>query len=144
MANRRTEVHPSWLENASTVDLRGRRVQILSPEELIWTKIYVLQRDRCDWPDLLNIIYAAGPGLDWERLLHELEADRPLLVGVLSVFSWLCPQRAGGFPAGLWSRLGLIQPEPGPACGEDRERVNFLDTRDWFGPSLPPGETLKA
>jgi hypothetical protein len=144
MANRRAPVDQSWFHHARTVCLRGTEVRVLGPEELVWSKIYVMKSDRCDWPDLLNILHATGPGLVWELLLQHLREDAPLLAAVLSVFGWLCPARAGQLPAGVWERLRIPEPALGPPCTEDHWRVDLLDTRDWFGPTLLPGEPLRV
>jgi hypothetical protein len=134
MANYRTEVDDDWLTRGPIVEIRGEEVRLLAPEELLWSKLYVLQRERCDWPDLLNILYTVGPELDWAHLLERLADDAPVLGGLLNVFGWLCPERARDLPSGLWHQVGLLGPATGPRCDEDRRRVELLDRRDWFGP----------
>ncbi|MFN7139766.1 MAG: nucleotidyltransferase family protein [Limisphaerales bacterium] len=66
MANRRADVDEWWFENACTVSVRGAEFKVVPPEELLWHKLYVLQRDRCDWPDVFNLLYAVGGKLDWK------------------------------------------------------------------------------
>jgi hypothetical protein len=144
MPNERAEVDESWFLHAARVELWHREVLILPPEELLWTKIYVLQRDRCDWPDILNLLHRVGARLDWERLLDRLEEDTPLLAGLLSVFAWLAPGRAQEFPYWIWKRLGLAPPPACPVPVEDPYRLRLLDSRDWFGPILPPGAPLEV
>jgi hypothetical protein len=133
MANYRTEVDDNWVTRGPVISLRDVRVRLLPPEELLWTKLYLMQRERCDWPDLLNLLHAVGPTLDFEHLLACLGDDAPVLGGLLSVFGWLCPERARELPARLWGRAGLRRPAVGPPCANDRCRVRLLDTRDWFG-----------
>ena len=138
-ANRRAIVDQGWLTRGPEIELRGERVRVIPAEELIWAKLYVFHRDRCDWTDVWNLIYAAGPTLDWEHLLGRLEDDTLLLSGALAGFAWLCPGRARELPAGLWDRL----PRPGPAPGPeiDARRVDLLDSRPWFFPLLGEFET---
>jgi hypothetical protein len=133
MANYRTQVESSWLTRGPLITMRDVRVRLLPPEELFWTKLYVMQRERCDWPDLLNILHALGPALDFEHLLERLGDDALVLGGLLNVFGWLCPDRARELPDWLWARVGLRRPAAGPSCDEDRRRVRLLDSRDWFG-----------
>jgi hypothetical protein len=87
MGNGRADVDAVWLTGTPTVQLRRAVLPILPVEELIWAKLYVFHRDRCDWPDVLNLVYATGTQLDWAHLLDRLAADVPLLCGALSVFS---------------------------------------------------------
>jgi hypothetical protein len=89
--NRRTQVDEDWFQHAPTIQLRTERVGVMPAEELLWTKLYVLQRDRCDWPDLINLLYATSGSLNWDRLVAHLEDDLALLTGLLAVFSGLVP-----------------------------------------------------
>ncbi len=138
MANHRTDVDRAWLTRGPVVEFGGEMVHVVPPEELIWSKLYVLQRDRCDWPDVLNIVHAVGPELDWERLFDRLGADGPLLDSLLSVFKWLVPERAAQLPSWLWKRKKK-KPRLAAGC----ERVRLLDTRPWFRPLEASGDPDK-
>jgi hypothetical protein len=131
MANKRAQVDSAWLERGPTVKMFDQQFRVIPPEELIWSKLYVLQRDRCDWPDILNLIYATGPTLNWDHLLMRVGEDRPLIKGVLSVFSWLSPARAGQIPQRVWRSLGLPAPKHDPTTGH-LDRKDLLDTRPWL------------
>jgi hypothetical protein len=132
MANQRAQVDDSWLTRGPVIDVRGQMLRIVPPEEMIWAKLYVLQRDRCDFPDVLNLIYATGPLLDWQILLDRLGDDWPLLSGVLSVFQWMCPGRALELPKRLWRRLRLPRPHENTGQATNQRRVDLLDRRPWF------------
>jgi hypothetical protein len=129
MANGRTHVTSEWLERGPIVGARGQRFRIIPAEELIWSKLYVVQRERCDWPDVLNVIDSAGPELDWDHLLQLVGEDRPLLRSVLSVYSWITPAGAERLPRSLWHEVDL----PAPSTNGQKERMHLLDTRPWFG-----------
>src|SRR5581483_4784667 len=47
------------------VEAGGERFRLLPPEELLWSKLYVLQHERCDWPDILNLLQEMGSGMNW-------------------------------------------------------------------------------
>ena len=132
MANQRANVDQRWFDAARTVELRGETLLVIAPEELLWQKLYILQRDRCDWPDVLNLIYALGPLLDWEHLLGRLEHDRPLLASMLSLYGWLCPARAQSLPEWLWERLRTPAAADEDAPEVNAHRVCLLDNRPWF------------
>jgi hypothetical protein len=135
--NHRMQVDDRWLTNGRSVTIAGCKIQLLPPEELIWSKIYVLQHDRCDWPDLLNVLYNEAETLDWEHLLNRMGDDAPILGALMSVFRWLSPDKAVGLPNWIWQRLGL-SPLTITTSETERERAAILDTRNWYGP--PPQE----
>jgi predicted nucleotidyltransferase len=132
MANYRAPVDKHWLVRGREIDIRGRRLRLLPVEELIWSKLYVLQRERTDWPDLFAILQRQTAAIDWNHLLDRTGEDAPLIAGVMAVFGWLCPQQARQAPTWLWQQLGLAEPEAGPNCDQDRRRADLLDSRDWL------------
>jgi hypothetical protein len=143
MANRRAQVDGIWFERARPVGLRDLELLVVPKEEFMWCKLYIMQRDHCDWTDLFNLVYASGRDLDWDHLLWRLGEDLPLLKGLLSVYSWLCPGEAAELPAELWERLELSAPPPGgESCRQDR--IRFLDSRCWFAALRSPGEKLEV
>lgn len=135
LANGAGDVEPAWLTRGGCAEVRGEAVRLLAPEEMFWSKVHVMQRDRCDWPDLLNLLYTTGPLFDWNRLLQRMAGHERLLAGVLSLFAWIAPARARLLPDWLWRRVHLDMPGGGPARCDDRLRL--LDTRDWFTPVDP-------
>lgn len=137
LANGAGSVERRWLTGGGRAQLDGEELPLLAPEEILWSKLHVLQRDRCDWPDLLNLLYAAGPQLHWARVLHLLAGDERLLGGLLMTFSWLAPRRAQQLPDWLWPRLGISAPAAPAALMRDEDRIRLLDTRDWFTPAAP-------
>ncbi len=135
MANQRAQVDESWLAGPE-VEVEGERFHLLAPEEALWSKLYVLQRERCDWPDTLNLLYGVGPALDFRRLLRNLGADAPLLASVIHIFGWLSPDRARELPDWLWPELHLQRPPVDIDPQLTQERARLLDTRPWFTPTL--------
>lgn len=113
-ANYITEVDEAWFTHCRRIPYQGFELCIIPPEELLWAKLYVLQRERTDWPDLLNLLYYQGGHLDWKRLRQRLGTDAPLLDALQMVFHWISEH-----PPGF-----------------DTDRVARLDRRDWFLPSF--------
>ncbi len=132
-ANHRTHVQPWWISGPE-VEVRARWLRVLPVEVIVQDKLYIMQRERCDWSDVLNLLYSRGTEIDWERVLKEEGEDSPLLAGVLSVFRWLAPGPARDLPSWLWERVGLKPPPAGDAGEIVRSRVELLDRRPWFGP----------
>jgi hypothetical protein len=134
MANRRADIDEMWFQRANEITIHGDRLKVVPPEEMLWQKVFVLQRDRCDWPDIINIFYMSGHKLDWEHLINRARDDEKLIYGLLHVFDWLCPDRAARIPEFVRKRAGL----PPAMLGEDSDltghRARLLDSRNWFAP----------
>jgi hypothetical protein len=136
MANQCANVDEYWLSRGAQVTVKGEVYRSLPPEELIWAKIFVMNKERTDWPDIFNIFAAVGSQIDWSHLLDRIDQELPLLRAVVSVFGWLDPGTARQFPAWLWARLGLPAPEGDPSREQVKFRADLLDTRPWFLPVL--------
>jgi hypothetical protein len=132
LANFRGQVDEAWLERGPEITLYGETLRLVPPEEMIWSKIHIVQRERCDFPDIINLLYATGAALDWGRLVSRLTGDERLLASVLLLFSWLAPGRARTFPEWIWPQLGIERPGLGPE--RDDERIALLESRPWFSP----------
>jgi len=131
MANHRAEVDDAWLSLGPEVSIFDEQFRVIAIEELIWSKLYVLQHERCDWTDIFNLLDAQLEAIDWDRLLTRLAEDAPLLQGAVSVFSWLAPDRAATIPHRVRTRLELTDPATGdPELSQ--ARANLLDSRPWF------------
>lgn len=132
MANQRASVDEEWLSAGPEVTVRGERLRAIPIEELIWTKLYVLQRDRSDWGDVFNLMDAQAHMIEWDRLIERMGADQPLLAGALSVFGWLAPDRTADIPGPVWCRLGLSRPKDDRDPDLSPGRAALLDSRPWF------------
>lgn len=142
LPNHRTRVDATWFEHAVGLPMRGRTFQAVPAEELLWIKLYVLQRDRCDWPDLLNLLSAVSGELDWNRLIRRLGSDLPLLHSLLVLYNWLCPVRARSLPASLRERFQL--PElPEDLGAPEVERAQLLDGRPWYAVLQPTDRAMQ-
>ena len=128
-ANQRAQVDEQWFEWAPEINVRGETLAVVPAEELLWCKLYVMQKDRCDWGDVMNLIHATGSTIDWDHLCQRLGEDLPLLSGLLSVYSWLVPGHTLKLPPAL--RHALPQSSANGE-GVNQRHVDLLDTRPWF------------
>jgi hypothetical protein len=133
MLNGRGAVDEVWTSQGWELTVRGVKLRLIPPEELVWSKLYILRRERSDWPDILNIIYAQGPELDWERLLSRVGEDWPVMTSLMSLFCWMCPGRAAELPAFIWPRMGMdLRPPTEDGALKDRTRTTLFRADDWF------------
>jgi hypothetical protein len=142
MANQRAQTDEQWFERAPAANVRGEALAVVPMEEFLWCKLYIMQRDHCDWTDVFNLIYAVGQQLDWDHLLERMEEDWPLLKGLLTVYGWLCPEQARELPESLREELDL--PEPEILVEKKRDHIRLLDSRGWFAAILPKDKPLEV
>jgi hypothetical protein len=109
LANGVGEVDETWVTRGPQTELGDVTVRLLPPEELIWSKLYVVQGTRCDWPDIVNLLFATGLALDWDRLIARCAGpgDEALLASALLLFAWIAPGRAHAVSEHVWQRLHL-------------------------------------
>jgi hypothetical protein len=138
LPNHRMRVDEEWFTVGRHIFLHGKELPLIPIVELIRSKIYVLQTDRCDWPDLINVLYQEIDNIPWDVLVDKMWPDELLLAGLLSVFIWLRPEYADRIPEKVWNQLGLCAPGGTPVR---EDRVNLLDTRHWFGPGYSEKRT---
>jgi hypothetical protein len=142
MANQRAQVDDAWFERAGYLTIRGEKLGVVPMEEFVWCKLYILQRDHCDWTDILNLFCARGQYLDWNHLIARLEDDTALLKAVLLVYAWLCPKQAMKLPESLWGSLNL--PTSSGMREPGHNRIRLLDSRAWFAALQPRDKKLEV
>jgi hypothetical protein len=141
--NRRSVVDEEWFERGRPLILRGEKLAAIPAEELLAIKLYVLQRDRCDWPDLINLLCQTAGILDWDHVLFRLGADEPLLGGLLQVFNWVAPAEAKQIPQRVRDHFCLRDIRSEDLQLPDHERKALLDSRPWFAANQPTDRPLK-
>lgn len=140
--NHVTEVDDTWFQSAKPVVIEGRTYAALPIEELIWIKLFVLQRDRCDWPDLINLVRTNAAAIDWERLVGRVGEHEPLLHALLHVVEWLSPEAVAKLPPWTRARFHLGErPQPRGRAVE-AQRARLLDSRPWYAATLAPSEQM--
>ena len=143
LPNHRVAIDEGWFERSRPFWLRGRLLAAVPAEELVRVKLYVFQRERCDWVDVLNVLAAACETIDWRWLVQRMGRDLPLLHAALAVFNWMSPHRAATLPPWLREQFALPQLEvEDPATMEER-RARLFDSRPWFALHQPADKPLE-
>jgi hypothetical protein len=84
-------VDDTWFEHARKARVVGVDVLLVPPEELIWCKCYVHNRERYDGADINHIILKQGKELDWKRLLDRIDQHWHLLLSHIILFQFVYP-----------------------------------------------------
>jgi hypothetical protein len=115
-------VDESWLERGVPARVLGEPTQLVPPEEMIWSKAFVQERDRWDGADVAHLVRALGHRLDWDRLLARFGDDHGhVLLAHLLLFSFTIGNILAGkdLVAGLPSDVqAQIERDAGPLMRE--------------------------
>lgn len=84
-------VDDDWFRHAEPGRLFGVPVRYAPVEEMIWSKAFVMARDRFDGADIAHLLHARGGTLDWARLLRRFEEHMPVLLSHLMLFAFIYP-----------------------------------------------------
>lgn len=84
-------VDDSWFEYAHDGEFDGIKVKVIPPEEHIWCKSYIWNRERFDGADINHILLKCGRQLDWKRLYKRLEQHWHLLLAEIIMFQFVYP-----------------------------------------------------
>ena len=137
-------VDREWFAHAVEDDVLGVRRQLCPPEEMIWSKAFVQERERFDGADVLHLLRTTGPALDWQRLLSRFGEHWLVLLSHLLLFRFAYPDQRASIPSGvirgLLARAADQHPEPdNHICygtllsreqyGHDLEHLGYADAR---------------
>jgi hypothetical protein len=93
------EVDDTWFQHAVPSQVLGYPARLCPAEEMIWSKSFIMERERFDGADVLHILYACGARLDWRRLLERFgEEHWRVLLAHLVMFGFVYPGARGRVP----------------------------------------------
>ena len=104
-ANGTMPVNEAWFANACETDIFGVPVNIVSPTELIWSKVFIQLRHRYDGADVAHVILKQHDAVDWRRLLGYMELHWEVLLMHLLNFRWIYPSERDHIPQWLLDEL---------------------------------------
>jgi hypothetical protein len=98
-------VDDAWFDHAGDAVVLEREVRIVAPEEMIWQKAFILERDRCDVADVAHLIQRCGDRLDWDRLLARFGEHTDVLLAQIVLFVYALPAHRDVIPPTVMKRL---------------------------------------
>ncbi len=131
------EVDDSWFARAHDDELLGLPVKLCAPEEMIFMKAYIMERERFDGADIAHLLVSCGDKLDWPHLVRRFGPDWRVLLSHLVLFGYIYPSEQGRIPRSvmdeLIERLRKESPGQGRVCrGTLLSRKQYLvDVGKW-------------
>jgi hypothetical protein len=83
----------------------GVDVNLIPAEEMIWSKGLIMERERFDGADVLHVMRAVGPDLDWRRLIDRYTVHWRALFAHIVLFGYVYPSDRSRIPAWVVTEL---------------------------------------
>ena len=99
-------VDEGWFKHATPGQVFGVDVLLCPVEEIIWSKAFIMERERFDGADIMHLILAHAEHLDWARLLVRFSPHWRVLLAHLCLFGFIYPAERNRIPE--WVMTGLM------------------------------------
>jgi hypothetical protein len=100
-------VDDEWLRHAADGQVFDIPVKLCPPEEMIWSKAFVAERERYDGADVMHLLLACAETLDWDRLLRRFGEHWRVLFSHLCLFGFVYPSERARIPT--WVMTALME-----------------------------------
>ena len=85
------EVDDEWFAHARPDESLGYPVRLMPIEEMLWSKAFLMERERFDGADVLHLIRARQNDIDWPRLLSRFGEHWRVLLAHLVLYKYVYP-----------------------------------------------------
>lgn len=149
-------VDETWFERARPQDILGLDALLCPPEETIWMKSFIMERERFDGADVAHLLRDCASRLDWEHLLSLFGPHWRVLYGHLILFGFIYPSRRHLIPDVVMQECtrGVLEEQEDrfdePLCRgtllsrkqylTDVNELGYKDARKWPVGSMTGGE----
>jgi len=142
-------VDDDWFRHSVEARVFEHPVRLIPPEEMIWSKAFIMERERFDGADVTHILRASAERIDWPRLVARFGDYWRVLMTHLVMFGFIYPGERHRIPPGVLSELSTrLQRELGAPESDERvcrgtilSRAQYLvDVERWgyADPRLAP------
>jgi hypothetical protein len=115
-------------------------MRLVPPEDMIWSKAFIMERERYDGGDINHILHAQGAQLDWNYLVARFGAHWPVLLSCLILFTFAYPDAYTLVPQSVFREIlarselaahtaSLDESKPRPCRGTLLSRQYLHDVR---------------
>ena len=133
-------VDGQWFTHAVDGEILGVPAKLCPPEETIWSKAFIQERERFDGADVAHLLRARAATLDWDRLLRRFGSHWRVLFGHLVLFGFIYPSERATIPEWVMKELlrrlegELASPDACHTCqGTMLSRTQYVVDIDHWG-----------
>jgi hypothetical protein len=142
-------VDSQWFEHARPCELFDLQLTLCPPEETLWQKAFVMERNRFDGADMAHLLLGCGETLDWQRLLDRFGDHWAVLLSHMVLFRYAFPSERSKVPDWVFDILldrarstSGGEAAGGPLCRgtllSSQQYAIDIDERGYRDARLPP------
>lgn len=98
-------VDDEWFLYARRSQLFDVDVLVVPREELLWSKAFVMERERFDGGDVQHLLATGAGRLDWPRVLRRFTGHEPVLLAHMVLFNYIYPGYGSSLPSWLMPEI---------------------------------------
>jgi hypothetical protein len=118
------EVDDVWYRHAAPTVVLGVPARLCPPEEMIWSKAFIMERERFDGGDVAHILLAQAHRLDWRRLVERFGRHWRVLYAHLILFGFAYPSERSRIPVAVMDEFVARLAEE-QAAGDGERPVTY-------------------
>jgi len=139
MSNAVIVVDDSWIKRTLPAMIAGVPSRIISVEDLLGSKLFVVRRERFDGADIAHIIYRTRGQLNWDRVLKLAGEHWEMVLWALVLFRYVYPAQTHYVPLPLWRDLlgrlmhAIEHPNPDASFRGSLidDKMFAIDVKEW-------------
>lgn len=130
-------VDDEWFAHAPAATVMGMPAALVPVEESLWTKAFIMERERYDGADVAHLLQTCAPSIDWARLLRRFGAHWRVLLSHLVLFGFVYPGERTRVPGWVMEELlARLHAERGPAAPDAARCQGTLLSREQYLPDV--------
>jgi hypothetical protein len=94
-----------WFDHAVSDRVLGVPVLLVPAEEMIWSKAFIMERERFDGADVAHLLHARAHTLDWRRLLDRFAHRWRVLLAHIVMYGFIFPGDRARIPTDVMVEL---------------------------------------
>lgn len=131
------EVDDDWFAFAPQIEMLGAPIRISPVEEMIWSKSFIMERERFDGADIAHMLRTCSERIDWPRLLQRFDAHWRVLLSHIILFGFIYPDERDLVPAWVTDELlDRMRADTHSPPSEQRTCYGTLLSREQFLPDI--------
>jgi hypothetical protein len=127
-------VDDEWFAHAVATKVLGIPVLLCPPEEMLWSKMFIMERERYDGADVAHLIRACGDHLDWQHLIDRVGPNWRVLYSHLILYGFIYPAERDKVPD--WVLLDLSRRLLAELRTPPIDKASSMDEKVCAGPLI--------